>query len=102
MFPNTGMWFERFVIIVTSIHRDFLPSSWGYFSPTWVDITLFIGTIGLFVFLFLLFVRFLPIINMFEVKGITPQADPHAHNPGSHHGVHTQPAHSLGESRVHA
>ena len=76
MFPNTGMWFERFVIIVTSIHRDFLPSSWGYFSPTWVDITLFIGTIGLFVFLFLLFVRFLPIINMFEVKGITPQADP--------------------------
>ena len=78
MFPNTGMWFERFVIIVTSIHRDFLPSSWGYFSPTWVDITLFIGTIGLFVFLFLLFVRFLPIINMFEVKGITPQADPHS------------------------
>ena len=54
MVPNTGMWFERFVIIVTSIHRDFLPSSWGYFSPTWVDITLFIGTIGLFVFLFLL------------------------------------------------
>jgi molybdopterin-containing oxidoreductase family membrane subunit len=87
MFPNTGMWFERFVIIVTSIHRDFLPSSWGYFSPTWVDITLFIGTIGLFVFLFLLFVRFLPIINMFEVKGITPQADPHSseghHSPSS-------------------
>ena len=87
MFPNTGMWFERFVIIVTSIHRDFLPSSWGYFSPTWVDITLFVGTIGLFVFLFLLFVRFLPIINMFEVKGITPQADPHSsedhHSPSS-------------------
>jgi molybdopterin-containing oxidoreductase family membrane subunit len=87
MFPKTGMWFERFVIIVTSIHRDFLPSSWGYFSPTWVDITLFIGTIGLFVFLFLLFVRFLPIINMFEVKGITPQADPHSsedhHSPSS-------------------
>ncbi|HBZ84224.1 MAG TPA: hypothetical protein DEO44_00615, partial [Verrucomicrobia subdivision 6 bacterium] len=96
--PNTGMWFERFVIIVTSIHRDFLPSSWGYFSPTWVDITLFIGTIGLFVFLFLLFVRFLPIINMFEVKGITPQADPH--DP-IHHAEEKQPV--LASSReVHA
>jgi len=98
MFPNTGMWFERFVIIVTSIHRDFLPSSWGYFSPTWVDITLFIGTIGLFVFLFLLFVRFLPIINMFEVKGITPQADPH---DSSLHANEQKPA--LASSReVHA
>lgn len=101
MFPNTGMWFERFVIIVTSIHRDFLPSSWGYFSPTWVDITLFIGTIGLFVFLFLLFVRFLPIINMFEVKGITPQADPHADDAnGNHH--YSLSTHSHGDSRVHA
>ena len=101
MFPNTGMWFERFVIIVTSIHRDFLPSSWGYFSPTWVDITLFIGTIGLFNFLFLLFVRFLPIINMFEVKGITPQADPHAedHSTSLNHSSHSDP--SLG-TRVHA
>ena len=101
MFPNTGMWFERFVIIVTSIHRDFLPSSWGYFSPTWVDITLFIGTIGLFNFLFLLFVRFLPIINMFEVKGITPQADPHAedHSTSSNHSTHSDPSLS---SRVHA
>jgi molybdopterin-containing oxidoreductase family membrane subunit len=101
MFPNTGMWFERFVIIVTSIHRDFLPSSWGYFSPTWVDITLFIGTIGLFNFLFLLFVRFLPIINMFEVKGITPQADPHAedHSTSSNHSTHSDSSLS---TRVHA
>jgi molybdopterin-containing oxidoreductase family membrane subunit len=101
MFPNTGMWFERFVIIVTSIHRDFLPSSWGYFSPTWVDITLFIGTIGLFNFLFLLFVRFLPIINMFEVKGITPQADPHAedHSTSWNHSTHSDPSLS---TRVHA
>jgi len=97
MFPNTGMWFERFVIIVTSIHRDFLPSSWGYFSPTWVDITLFIGTIGLFVFLFLLFVRFLPIINMFEVKGITPQADPHSSDS---HQSHSSTPHVTTE--VHA
>jgi Ni/Fe-hydrogenase subunit HybB-like protein len=77
--PNIGMWFERFVIIVTSIHRDFLPGSWGYFAPTWNDILLFTGTIGLFVFLFLLFLRFLPAITMFEVKAILPEANPHAH-----------------------
>jgi molybdopterin-containing oxidoreductase family membrane subunit len=101
MFPYTGMWFERFVFIVTSIHRDFLPSSWGYFSPTWVDITLFIGTIGLFNFLFLLFVRFLPIINMFEDKGITPQADPHAedHSTSLNHSSHSDSSLS---TRVHA
>ena len=67
---NIGMWFERFVIIVTSLHRDFLPSSWGYFKPTWVDICTFIGTIGLFLTLFLLFARFLPMIAMSEVKGV--------------------------------
>jgi len=92
MFPNTGMWFERFVIIVTSIHRDFLPSSWGYFSPTWVDITLFIGTIGLFLFLFLLFVRFLPMITMFEVKNVTPEADPHHGNGHDAHGHASHPS----------
>ena len=99
MFPNTGMWFERFVIIVTSIHRDFLPSSWGYFSPTWVDITLFIGTIGLFVFLFLLFVRFLPMITMFEVKNVTPQADPHHHDHPT--GEKTSGHHSI-PAKAHA
>ncbi len=67
---NIGMWFERFVIIVTSLHRDFLPSSWGYFKPTWVDICTFIGTIGLFLTLFLLFARFLPMIAISEVKGV--------------------------------
>ncbi|MEZ5405620.1 MAG: NrfD/PsrC family molybdoenzyme membrane anchor subunit [Verrucomicrobiia bacterium] len=76
---NAGMWFERFVIIVTSLHRDFLPSSWGYFKPTHVDILTFIGTIGLFVFLFLLFIRVLPMIAVFEVKSILPEADPHYH-----------------------
>src|SRR6266496_2387423 len=54
---NIGMWFERFVIIVTSLHRDFLPSSWGYYRPTLVDIFTFIGTFGLFFTLFLLFIR---------------------------------------------
>lgn len=67
---NIGMWFERFVIIVTSLHRDYLPSSWGYFKPTWVDICTFIGTVGLFLTLFLLFARFLPMIAMSEVKGV--------------------------------
>ena len=67
---NIGMWFERFVIIATSLHRDFLPSSWGYFRPTWVDISTFIGTFGLFLTLFLLFARFLPMIAMSEVKGV--------------------------------
>jgi molybdopterin-containing oxidoreductase family membrane subunit len=66
---NIGMWFERFVIIVTSLHRDFLPSSWGYFRPTLVDVLTFAGSIGLFLTLFLLFVRFLPIIAISEVKG---------------------------------
>ncbi len=70
---NIGMWFERFVIICTSLTRDFLPTSWGYFSPTWVDICTFIGTIGLFLTLFLLFARFLPMIAMAEVKGVASQ-----------------------------
>lgn len=79
MGPNIGMWFERFVIIVTSIHRDFLPGSWGYFNPSPADILLFTGTIGLFCFLFLLFLRFLPCITMFEVKAVLPEADAHYH-----------------------
>jgi len=67
---NIGMWFERFVIIVTSLHRDYLPSSWGYFRPTAVDVLTFAGSIGLFLTLFLLFARFLPIIAVSEVKGV--------------------------------
>jgi molybdopterin-containing oxidoreductase family membrane subunit len=70
IFINIGMWFERFVIIATSLHRDFLPSSWGYFTPTWVDIGTFVGTMGLFMTLFLLFLRFLPAIAIAEVKGV--------------------------------
>jgi molybdopterin-containing oxidoreductase family membrane subunit len=65
---NIGMWFERFVITVTSLHRDFLPSSWGYFRPTAVDVLTFAGTFGLFLTLFLLFMRFLPMISIAEVK----------------------------------
>ncbi|MBN2412521.1 polysulfide reductase NrfD [candidate division KSB1 bacterium] len=77
---NIGMWFERFVIVVSSLSRDFLPSSWDYYKPTIFDIGTFIGSFGLFLTLFLLFVRFLPIIAMSEVKGVLPQADPHRHS----------------------
>ena len=65
---NIGMWFERFVIIVTSLHRDYLPSSWAMFTPTWVDVSVFVGSIGLFFTLFLLFLRVLPSIAIAEVK----------------------------------
>jgi molybdopterin-containing oxidoreductase family membrane subunit len=82
---NIGMWFERFVIIVLSLHRDFLPSNWGYFKPTWVDICTYIGTFGLFFTCFLLFIRFLPMIAISEVKGVTPQSDPHHPLGGAKH-----------------
>ncbi|MCV9387669.1 NrfD/PsrC family molybdoenzyme membrane anchor subunit [Reichenbachiella ulvae] len=67
---NIGMWFERFVIIVTSLHRDFLPSSWAMFYPTWVDMGVYIFTFGLFFTAFFLFAKFFPVINMAEVKSI--------------------------------
>ncbi len=86
---NVGMWFERFVIVVSSLSRDFLPSSWGYFKPTWVDLATLAGSFGLFFTLFLLFLRFLPMVGMAEVKAVMPQANPHPdeHWPqGDYHG----------------
>jgi len=74
---NVGMWFERFVIVVTSLHRDYLPSSWGMFYPTWVDMGLLVGGFGLFATPFLLFIRFVPMVALSEVKAFLPQADPH-------------------------
>jgi Ni/Fe-hydrogenase subunit HybB-like protein len=71
---GVGMWLERFVIIVTSLHRDFLPSSWAMYRPTLIDFSTFFGTIGLFFTLLLLFIRFLPIISIFEMRTILPQA----------------------------
>ncbi len=71
IFVNIGMWFERFVIITTSLHRDFLPSSWAMYSPTWVEVCTFIGSFGLFFTLFLLFMRFLPAIAISEVKSVS-------------------------------
>jgi molybdopterin-containing oxidoreductase family membrane subunit len=68
------MWLERFVIVVTSLHRDFLPSSWGRFSPTIWDFATYFGTIGLFLTLLLLFLRFLPMISIFEMRTLLPAA----------------------------
>jgi Ni/Fe-hydrogenase subunit HybB-like protein len=75
---NVGMWCERFTIILTSLHRDFLPSSWKNYSPTWVDFSLFIGTIGLFSTLFLLFLKFVPAVAVTEIKELRHEL---AHDP---------------------
>lgn len=78
---NVGMWFERFVIIVTSLHRDFLPSNWSDYAPTVIEVTTFVGSFGLFFTLFLLFCRFIPVIAISEVKGAM-MAERHEH--GAH------------------
>jgi molybdopterin-containing oxidoreductase family membrane subunit len=70
------MWLERFVIVVTSLHRDFLPSSWGMYIPTRWDTMFFFGTIGLFLTLFYLFIRVLPMISIFEMRELLPGAHP--------------------------
>ncbi len=76
---NIGMWLERFVIVVTSLHRDFLPSSWGMYEPTVWDWSLYLGTIGLFSFLLFLFIRLLPMISIFEMRELV-----HEHSEGHH------------------
>jgi molybdopterin-containing oxidoreductase family membrane subunit len=75
MVVNVGMWLERYVIIVVSLHRDFLPSSWGMYSGTVFDWSFFIGSIGLFLGLMFLFIRFLPMISIFEMRTILPEAE---------------------------
>ena len=86
IFVNIGMWFERFVIVLT-LEQDFLPSSWAYFRPTWVDAGMLIGSFGLFMTLFLLFIRYLPVIAIAEIKAIMPAANPHPHDDHDHeHG----------------
>ncbi len=72
---NIGMWLERFIIVITSLHRDFLPSSWGMYWPTAWDLMTFVGTIGLFLALLFLFVRFLPMIAIFEMRTLLPEAE---------------------------
>jgi molybdopterin-containing oxidoreductase family membrane subunit len=83
IFVNVGMWFERFVITVTSLHRDFLPSSWGYFVPSIFDLGTLIGSFGLFFTLVLLFTKTLPVVAMSELKAVAEGAQP-SHNGGKH------------------
>ena len=78
-----GMWLERFVIVVTSLHRDFLPSSWGMYSPTVWDWATFLGSIGLFFCLMFLFIRFLPMISIFEMRTLLPTAEIRGQESGS-------------------
>ena len=77
MFVNAGMWFERYVIIATTLERLMVPGSWRVYEATWVDKYTFLGTFGFFMMLFLLFLRFLPVIAIGEVKGVLPQSNPH-------------------------
>jgi len=86
MFVNAGMWYERYVIIVTTLERHLTPGAWRVFHPSWVDIWTFVGTFGFFMMNFLLFLRFLPVIAIAEVKGVTPLADPHF-GEGHDHGI---------------
>ena len=97
IFINIGMWFERFVIIATTLARDYLPSSWSYYVPTWVEIGIFVGSLGLFFVLFLLFTRVAPVVAIAEVKSILKtsgdqyrgkNAVPHHHHEHEDHGHH--------------
>jgi molybdopterin-containing oxidoreductase family membrane subunit len=78
------MWFERFVIIVASLSRDYLPSSWGHYSPSWVELLTLLGSFGLFFTCFLLFIRFLPVVAAAEIKAVMAQAHTH-HAPTPEH-----------------
>ena len=93
MAVNIGMWLERYVIVISSLSNDFIPSSWDQFVPTWVDIWLFVGSFGLFFTNFLLFLKFLPTVAIAEAKTVTPaahghgpDAEPHDHGRSTHAG----------------
>ena len=91
---NVGMWCERFIIIVTSLHQDFLPSSWDIYTPTWVDWTIYVGTLGLFGTLFMLFLKFVPAVAISEVKELQMELK-HAAHHNSHGGVEQAAAGTL-------
>ncbi len=103
MCVNVGMWFERFVIIVTTLARMWLPGDWKTYSPSGVELMTFVGTIGLFLALFMLFLRFLPCINIAEVKWTLLESDPHFDDKEHHpdHGAKTEAAYQkeLAESK---
>lgn len=91
---NVGMWFERFVIVM-SLSRDYMPSAWDYYTPTIWDILTFVGSFGLFLTLFLIFAKWVPVIAMSEIKTVLPEADPH-HHPSGKHASHAPAAGSGG------
>ncbi|MGE5436541.1 MAG: NrfD/PsrC family molybdoenzyme membrane anchor subunit [Syntrophothermus sp.] len=86
---NVGMWFERFVIVVTSLSRDFLPSSWGYFKPTIFDLGILLGSFGLFFTLVIIFTKFLPVVSISEIKAVVEGSQPVHHQPtdGGTHAI---------------
>jgi Ni/Fe-hydrogenase subunit HybB-like protein len=88
---NVGMWFERFVIIATTLARDFLPSSWSYYSPSWVEISIFVGTMGLFFTLYLIFCRVAPVVAVAEVKSILKVAGDQYVGPNAKHSHASEP-----------
>lgn len=92
IFVNIGMWFERFVIIATTLARDYLPSSWSYYTPTWVEIGIFIGTLGLFFTLYLIFARVAPVVAVAEVKSILKTAGDQYTGPNAKHAHAHSPA----------
>jgi len=85
IFVNIGMWFERFVIIATSLARDYLPSSWSYYTPSWVEIGIFVGTLGLFFTCYLIFTRVAPVVAIAEVKHILKSSGDQYHQINKHH-----------------
>ncbi len=88
IFVNIGMWFERFVIIATTLARDYIPSSWSYYIPTWVEVGIFIGTLGLFFTLYLIFARVAPVVAIAEVKAILKTAGDQYAGPNAKHHEH--------------
>jgi molybdopterin-containing oxidoreductase family membrane subunit len=84
IFINIGMWFERFVIIVTSLHRSYLPSSWSMYTPTIIEVGTLVGSFGLFFTCFLLFIRLLPMISIWEVKRLAGARHGRAEAVGLH------------------
>jgi molybdopterin-containing oxidoreductase family membrane subunit len=86
---NIGMWLERFIIIVQSLSKDFLPSSWGIYLPTVWDISIFIGTMGLFLMLLFLFLRVLPAISIFEMRELLHKVSHHEHSEPARPDAHS-------------
>ncbi len=104
IFVNIGMWFERFVIIATTLARDYLPSSWSLYSPTWVEIGIFIGTLGIFFTFYLIFVRVAPVVAIAEVKAILKVAGDQYNETNKAHAIEAAknpPVHHEEEQGAH-